>query len=224
MPRKRIEKLCSVDGCWESADSKGYCRNHYARYWRTGNTELIYKGDKRNHPLYMLWWDRKSANALSEEWLDFYKFIKDISPKPEGNYLLVRITDDPYGPNNFKWQEYLKKKKTESNKEWWARKWAARQAANPGLERERNLIRKYGITFEKYNEMFVAQNGICAICGCEENSRSRTGGIKKLAVDHCHNSKKIRGLLCWRCNGTIGKIEENLELIDEMKAYILKHR
>lgn len=217
-----MTKLCSVDGCWNKTLKKGWCGKHYQQNYRN-SPNYNPTTNKRRHPLYHLWFERKTCNALCEEWLNFEKFINDIGPKPEGNYLLVRITSELYGPNNFKWQEHLKKKKNESNKEWWARKWAARQAANPGLERERNLIRKYGITTEQYNNKLNEQNSVCAICENVESSRSRTGGHKKLAVDHCHNSLKIRGLLCWRCNGTIGKVEDNIELMQKMIDYIRKH-
>lgn len=58
-------------------------------------------------------------------------------------------------------------------------------------------LRKVGITEAEYNEMFEAQLGLCAICLKPEN------GIR-LAVDHCHETGSIRGLLCKRCNMAIG--------------------
>lgn len=92
------------------------------------------------------------------------------------------------------------------------------------MERERNFSRKYGITIAQYNEILKLQNNVCAICGEEERSiDGRTGSKKKLAVDHCHDTKKVRSLLCWRCNGTIGKVEENIELLKKMIVYLEKH-
>lgn len=49
-------------------------------------------------------------------------------------------------------------------------------------------LNKLGVTPEMYWEMFEAQGGVCAICGTAEAHR-------KLSVDHCHGSGKIRGLL-----------------------------
>lgn len=51
--------------------------------------------------------------------------------------------------------------------------------------------------------MLAAQGGSCAIC----NQTCQTG--KRLAVDHCHATKKIRGLLCQGCNTSLGKLKDS---------------
>lgn len=227
MPKPKISEICLIEGCGEKAKGFGWCKYHYQRFYKTHpdyKPRLGYN-DRRKHPFYILWWQRKKENDLSEEWFDFLKFVEDISPKPEGYYFLVKIKDGPFGPNNFVWRENLKQKDGESNKDWWARKWQARRAANPSAENDRGLKRKFGLTREQYNEILKSQNYVCAICKQKETSIcGNSGSIKRLAVDHCHSSLKIRGLLCWRCNGTIGKVEEDLELFDKMKAYIIKHK
>lgn len=190
-----------------------------------GNIVKIQTGDKREHEFYSLWWDRKQAKILSDEWLDFWKFVKDISPKPKGNYFLIRLSEGLFGPNNFKWQEHLKRKEGESKKDWYARKWQSRQNAFPSMERERNFKRKYGITIEEYNKKLEEQNFICEICGNKETSTDgKNGSTRKLAIDHCHNSLKIRGLICNRCNTTLGKVKDNIELLEKMKQYLIKHK
>lgn len=68
--------------------------------------------------------------------------------------------------------------------------------------RDTNLRQKFGITLEDYNNMLTSQNGVCAICGQLDGKRS-------LAVDHCHKTGKVRGLLCRRCNVSIGLLEDN---------------
>lgn len=218
--------ICSIEGCWNKVRSKGWCNKHYLKYYKkVDDYRPISIGENlRNHPFYLLWWDRKQAKVLCEEWLDFKRFIEDISPKPEGNYFLVRLRDAPYGPNNFKWQEHLKRKENETKKEWWARKWKARQIANPSMERERNFKRKYGITIEEYNKLLEKQNYVCEICKNKETSvDGKNGSKRKLAVDHCHNSNKIRGLLCWRCNSMIGRLNEDVTLLKKMIVYLEKH-
>jgi len=52
-------------------------------------------------------------------------------------------------------------------------------------------IRTYGITHQDYQDMLEAQDGVCAICGQEEQVKERG-----LSVDHCHTTGKVRGLLC----------------------------
>lgn len=68
---------------------------------------------------------------------------------------------------------------------------------NPGKEtkqaRSIALRRKYGIDDIIYEEMLKSQEGVCAICAGVDKSR-------RLAVDHDHDTKKVRGLLCLRCN------------------------
>lgn len=219
--------FCSIENCFNEVRSKGWCNKHYQQFYKIADN---YKprdnyNDRREHPLYIIWWQRKRDKLLSDEWLDFLKFIKDVEPKPDGNYFLVRLRNAPFGPNNFKWQEHLKRKEGESKKDWWARKRAARIAANPSMESDRNIFRTYGITREDYNKILLIQNGSCAICNEKEKSFDpKTGTVKKLAVDHCHNSNKIRGLLCWRCNVTLGKINDNVSLLQKMIDYLLKHK
>ena len=87
------------------------------------------------------------------------------------------------------------------------------------------LKRKYNLTREEYNKKLAAQNFSCSICGENEVSiDARTGTVKGLAVDHCHTTNKIRDLLCWRCNSVIGKVNESIDLLDKMKAYLIKHK
>ena len=60
--------------------------------------------------------------------------------------------------------------------------------------------------------MFDSQNGKCAICDKEPN---------KLVVDHCHDSGKIRGLLCHSCNRSIS-IFERADILNRAMKYLLK--
>ena len=80
-------------------------------------------------------------------------------------------------------------------------------------KRASHLKYRYGISPEAYDSRLEAQGGCCAICKqppTKENSRA--GQQPKLYVDHCHDTDKIRGLLCNHCNLAIGyaKTEERL--------------
>ena len=65
------------------------------------------------------------------------------------------------------------------------------------------LKRKYGISLSQYDELFEAQNGLCAIC-CKTQKK------KRLAVDHNHETGEIRGLLCDKCNRAIGLLGDSI--------------
>jgi len=62
----------------------------------------------------------------------------------------------------------------------------------------------YGLSIEEYEELLSKQNNKCAICNTDQKDLKR-----KLVVDHCHSSNKIRGLLCSHCNVGIGMLKEN---------------
>jgi hypothetical protein len=74
----------------------------------------------------------------------------------------------------------------------------------------------YGITIEQYWEMVNQQNNLCAVCKNPPN-------INNLAVDHCHKTGKVRGLLCQSCNSGIGKLRDNKELLLAAIQYLDKY-
>ncbi len=82
------------------------------------------------------------------------------------------------------------------------------------------LRQQYGLTLEQYAEMFCRQNGVCAICGKPETSLGKGGKVKPLAVDHCHETGKIRGLLCQLHNTGLGVFDDNPELLEKAIQYL----
>src|SRR5258706_3727413 len=70
-----------------------------------------------------------------------------------------------------------------------------------------HIKRIYGISISEYNDMFIMQASGCAICG-----RENVGG-KRLSVDHCHETGRIRGLLCGKCNPGIGLFQDAPDLL-----------
>jgi hypothetical protein len=78
------------------------------------------------------------------------------------------------------------------------------------LNRRRKRV--YGITTEDYNRMLARQHGACAIC------KQRYG--QKLCIDHCHATRKVRGLLCHRCNVGLGCYADDPSFLREAAAYL----
>jgi len=83
------------------------------------------------------------------------------------------------------------------------------------------IFERYGITLEQYSLMLENQNNVCAICKSKEIAKdNRSGNTRRLAVDHCHNSRKVRGLLCTSCNTALGSAKDNIEILKNMIAYL----
>jgi hypothetical protein len=79
-------------------------------------------------------------------------------------------------------------------------------------------LRKYGITPEQYDLLEQQQNGLCEIC----KQVCLTG--RRLAVDHDHQTNKLRGLLCSRCNIGLGQFEESIERLQAAADYLRRDR
>jgi hypothetical protein len=68
--------------------------------------------------------------------------------------------------------------------------------------------------------MFAEQNGRCAICRQVETTRGPNGRPRRLSIDHDHETRDIRGLLCHRCNVALGLLDDNPELLDAAAGYL----
>ena len=82
------------------------------------------------------------------------------------------------------------------------------------------LLREFGVNKEQYNNMTIEQNNLCAICKNVETSKHKSGTVKSLAVDHCHKTNKIRGLLCSKCNLAIGVFKDSIEILESAISYL----
>lgn len=63
-------------------------------------------------------------------------------------------------------------------------------------------LKLYGLTPAVYDQMLIEQHNRCGMCGTHQSELHHT-----LAVDHCHLSGKVRGLLCTTCNVRLGVLE-----------------
>lgn len=90
---------------------------------------------------------------------------------------------------------------------------------------KKHLLKTYGMTLKQYDEMLQKQHFVCAICNLPEKIKEvRTGMTRRLSVDHCHKTNKIRGLLCSQCNTAIGSLKEDINIISNMLIYLnIKH-
>ena len=102
--------------------------------------------------------------------------------------------------------EKNKEKYSISNKKWIKQNREKRKV----YTRKQNLKRKFNISIEDYEKMLKDQNFKCKICKQQKD--------ETFAVDHCHKTLKIRGLLCLKCNTGLGQFMDN---IDFLKAAII---
>lgn len=93
---------------------------------------------------------------------------------------------------------------------------------NPDYRREIQFKKLYGITYADYARMLAEQDGLCAICKKPETS-VQDGKVRFLAVDHCHNTGLVRGLLCMNCNSAIGRLGDDPDMLDRAAAYLRHH-
>ena len=97
----------------------------------------------------------------------------------------------------------------------------SRNRGKSSEERRRSsLMSKFKMTEVDYNKIYNQQNGKCAICGSASYGKA---GATKLAVDHCHKTGKIRGLLCFNCNTMLGKVKDSIETLESAIIYLKKH-
>jgi len=68
-----------------------------------------------------------------------------------------------------------------------------------------------------FDAMLQQQGGLCAICRSGDLGRKNSG---RLAIDHCHTTGAVRGLLCHRCNSLLGHAKDNIETLQRAIAYL----
>jgi len=86
--------------------------------------------------------------------------------------------------------------------------------------KEKVFKRKFGVDYKWYEKKLKEQHNVCDICKKELDSNR----YDKLAVDHCHSTNKLRGLLCTQCNTSLGLLKENITTINNMLKYLNKYK
>lgn len=80
------------------------------------------------------------------------------------------------------------------------------------------MLKRYGITRQQYDQMFVEQKGLCKIC-----QKIPSGRWDELCIDHDHVTGKVRGLICHNCNVGIGNFFDDPLLLEKAAEYLRKH-
>lgn len=85
--------------------------------------------------------------------------------------------------------------------------------------RDLEYQKRYNISLQEYEKIWNDQDGKCKICDCSESSL-KEGRYKRLVVDHCHITGKVRGLLCNNCNRAIGLLKDNVQVLNSAIKYL----
>ncbi len=106
---------------------------------------------------------------------------------------------------------YTKKKQKLENRKTDSKFYAELKAKRARREERGRRMKKYKITSEEYERLLNKQGGACAIC----RKLNGAGSVKsrRLAVDHCHVTEKVRGLLCVSCNVALGHFKHSPSLL-----------
>jgi hypothetical protein len=113
--------------------------------------------------------------------------------------LLSRETKDRQNANKRAWKERNPEAARRKNRAW-------------------HVKSKYGLTIEEHDAFLRVQGGKCAICRDNLAADARYG----IAVDHCHSTGRVRGLLCHACNLGLGRFKDNIHALQRAVAYLLK--
>jgi Recombination endonuclease VII len=166
-------------------------------------------GRKKRHAEEMREWraaHREEYNAKHKAWSD-------------QNRDRLREYDRQWRQNNLEHAREMDRARYKRDR---SKRLAAHKAyyATPKIKQmygSQSLARSYGLTSDEFSALLIASCGKCAICS-SQFLRNR----KEPHVDHAHDSKEVRGLLCINCNNGLGRFRDSADLLDLAAAYLRK--
>ena len=227
-----IKKVCSVEECEKYAVSHSMCDTHRKRLRRSGSTKPTRPndwGEREKHPLYSIWVGHRRYNTKHPLDAvihgDFWEFSRVISSRPSKTHHLRPIdAGHPISSDNYHWVEVAVRGSGSQEHKDYLKGWAREdRRVNPDKYREKSLMRQFGIGIKEYDIMLKSQNGVCDICSSPESAiNPHTKKARNMAVDHCHKTGKIRGLLCSLCNSAIGNFDDDIDRLRAAIQYLVK--
>lgn len=184
-------------------EQKQRAREASARY-RARNRERLNEGAREQYAV--------KRDRIAERKRAAYAKRRDQDP--DAHRAKQREKYDVYGRDYAQaWARANPDKVARNRKKW--------RAQNAKRAKELHLLSRFGLDAAAYDEMLAGQNGVCAICGRPEwRVDKRTEKPRALAVDHCHDTGRVRGLLCFSCNVAVGFLENSPEFAEAAAQYL----
>lgn len=169
-----------------------------------------------------LWRDTIKENGGSIGWDSYEHFVTSLLPSMKAKHKIVAAdASKKIGADNFQWVPTRFEAPYKNGEDRRKYDKEHRQSCRDHYK-QYELERTFGITLEQYQQMLVAQNGVCAICKQPE-TEVRRGKLQMLSVDHCHKTNAVRALLCGFCNRGIGYLRDDPALVRSAADYIEAH-
>lgn len=159
-------------------------------YWGATNGHRQHKTCKKCHSVRKKVYREVNKERLALQKKNYYQANREICLKQS----------EKYRKDNVQYFKNYNKKRYKENKM---------------VMREKKLQAAYKISLIEYNELFIIQNGQCAICGKHQKELK-----KRLHVDHDHKTHEIRGLLCCKCNLGLGTLGDSVDMIKKTLMYL----
>jgi hypothetical protein len=114
--------------------------------------------------------------------------------------------------------EYNKKYRAENHERRMEnkRKWRKANPERAKLESKKAKCKTYGVTVVEYDALVAAQGHKCAVCGTDHPGRKKGDWL----IDHCHETKAVRGLLCHNCNCGLGHFRDSVAVLQRAIDYL----
>jgi len=228
--RKGKRTPCHIKDCENDAITKGLCDKHRKRLERHGHTEDTRPdswGSVEKHPLLHSWrWMQRYSGMhdICPQWEDdFLQFALDVGDKPSSKHKFYRADDTkPHGPGNFVWKlSVTERVEGEDDRTFKNRRAKVYRAVRKEAHTGYDLKKNYSLTLAEYDALLQKQGGCCAICEKDETMKIK-GKVIRLSVDHCHETGKVRGLLCTRCNTGLGNFSDDIDRLKQAIDYLGK--
>lgn len=221
--RERVSKVarppalkvqCKAEHCERFAHSRGWCKGHYERWRRSGSPEFarVVRAHRTEDELTA---DSKTCPKCHRKLpVDHFNGRTD---SPDGlQYVCRRCLRNAKVSKRYAEDRDFRDQRAEYHRRY-------RQKYREDMqERQRaaKLWINYGMTLGEYEAMYRDQGGVCKICGSGPHGGPEWARKQWLSVDHCHDTGRIRGLLCDNCNIGLGKFNDNVALLTAATDYL----